>query len=327
MGSFASGSGRKTRPIAFFVSISDMVSGHLRDWLLIIDPSCGSFQVQLVNWPYLRETFLQTRIFQVDAFSSRLFGGNPAAVMPLERFLPDNVLQALAAENNLAETAFIVADGADYLLRWFTPTVEVPLCGHATLASAAVVMERLEPRRSGVTFHSASGALPVSRAGGAYLMNFPARPSEPIGLSPEFAAALGAVPLEVHVNEFNYLAVFEHANIVRELVPDIAAVARLDRDGVIVTAPGDGNYDFFSRYFAPAKGIPEDPATGSAHCMLAPYWSKRLAKTSFRAFQSSPRGGEIVCALIADRVELQGSCVFYLEGEVHVDDALTHALD
>lgn len=270
---------------------------------------------------------LQNRIFQVDAFSSRLFGGNPAAVMPLERFWPNDLLQAVAAENNVAETAFIVADGSDYLLRWFTPTTEVPLCGHATLASAAVVLERLEPQRSRVTFHTASGSLAVSRVGDVYLMNFPARPSARIAPPPEIAPALGANPLEVYANEFNYLAVFEHANIVRELAPDIAAIKRLDRDGVIVTAPGDGSYDFTSRYFAPAKGIAEDPATGSAHCMLAPYWSKRLAKTSFRAFQASARGAEIVCRLIIDRVELEGSCVFYLEGQVQIDNVLTHAVD
>jgi PhzF family phenazine biosynthesis protein len=257
-------------------------------------------------------------IFQIDAFTSRRFAGNPAAVMPMENFPADNVLQAIAAENNLAETAFLVPEGSDYRLRWFTPMVEVPLCGHATLASAAVVMERLEPGRSKVVFHSASGPLTVKRADAGYVMDFPARPSEPVSSPPGLADALGVVPVDVLVNAFNYMAVLENAQVVRELAPDMAAIARIDRPGVIVTAPGDGIYDFVSRYFAPAKGIPEDPVTGAAHCMLAPYWAKRLGKSAFRAFQASRRGGEILCRLAGDRVELEGTCVFYLEGEVEI---------
>jgi PhzF family phenazine biosynthesis protein len=257
-------------------------------------------------------------IFQIDAFTSRRFAGNPAAVMPMENFPADNVLQAIAAENNLAETAFLVPEGSDYRLRWFTPMVEVPLCGHATLASAAVVMERLEPGRSKVVFHSASGPLTVKRADAGYVMDFPARPSEPVSSPPALADALGVVPVDVLVNVFNYMAVLENAQVIRELAPDMAAIARIDRPGVIVTAPGDGIYDFVSRYFAPAKGIPEDPVTGAAHCMLAPYWAKRLGKSAFRAFQASRRGGEILCRLAGDRVELEGTCVFYLEGEVEI---------
>jgi predicted PhzF superfamily epimerase YddE/YHI9 len=257
-------------------------------------------------------------IFQIDAFTTRRFAGNPAAVMPLETFPADATLQAIAAENNLAETAFLVPDGEDYRLRWFTPATEVPLCGHATLASAAVVMERLQPGRTAVVFHSASGPLTVNRIGAGYVMDFPARPSEGITPPPGLAEALGAEPGEVFANVFNYLAFFEDARVLRELSPDMPAVARLDRPGVIVTAPGDGNYDFLSRYFAPAKGIPEDPVTGAAHCMLTPYWARRLGKTSFRAFQCSRRGGEVLCRLRGDRVELEGSCVFYLEGEVEI---------
>lgn len=257
-------------------------------------------------------------IFQVDAFTARLFAGNPAAVMPMDRFLDDATLQALAAENNLAETAFLVPDGHHYRLRWFTPTTEVPLCGHATLASAAVVMERLEPGRSDVLFHSASGPLAVNRAGAGYVMDFPVRRSDPGPAPPGLSEALGAVPIEVLSDTFNYLVLLESAQVVRELAPDIAAFARMDRSGVIVTAPGDGPYDFISRYFAPAKGIPEDSVTGGAHCALAPYWAKRLGKTVFRAFQASRRGGEIICRLGGDRVELEGTCVFYLEGEVEI---------
>jgi PhzF family phenazine biosynthesis protein len=261
---------------------------------------------------------MRTPIFQVDAFTTRRFAGNPAAVMPLDHFLDDATLQAIAAENNLAETAFFVADGGDYRLRWFTPTTEVPLCGHATLASAAVIMERLEPGRMTVTFHSASGPLTVKRTDAGYVMDFPVRVSKPVSIPHGLAAALGAVPIEVFADAFNYMALLESAKVVRELVPDIAAIARMDRSGVVVTAPGDGVYDFVSRYFAPAKGIPEDPVTGGAHCALAPYWAKRLGKATFRAFQASRRGGEVVCRLAGDRVELEGSCVFYLEGEAEV---------
>lgn len=261
---------------------------------------------------------MRTPIFHLDAFTTRRFAGNPAAVMPMDRFLEDDVLQAIAAENNLAETAFLVSDGSDYRLRWFTPTTEVPLCGHATLASAAVVMERLEPGRSRVVFHSVSGPLTVSRSGSGYVMDFPVRPSDLIETPPGLADALGVVPIEVFANEFNYLALVESEEVLRALAPDMAAIVRLGRGGVIVTALGEGVYDFVSRYFAPAKGIPEDPVTGGAHTMLAPYWAKRLGKTVFRAFQASQRGGEIICRLTRDRIEMEGNCVFYLEGEVEI---------
>ncbi len=257
-------------------------------------------------------------IFQVDAFTRRVFGGNPAAVMVLQAFPDDAVLQAIAAENNLAETAFLVREGADYRIRWFTPLVEVPLCGHATLASAAVVMERLEPGRTNATFHSMSGPLPVRRAGQGYALDFPARPSEPIPVPETLTRALGAAPAEVRLNRFNYMAVFDDANAVRRLSPDMTAVAALDRPGVIATAPGDAGHDFVSRYFAPAKGIPEDPVTGAAHCMLAPYWANRLGKPELRAWQASARGGEVLCRVAGERVELEGSCVFFLEGRASI---------
>lgn len=257
-------------------------------------------------------------IYQVDAFAARRFAGNPAAVMVLDDFVEDGVLQAIAAENNLAETAFLVRDGEDFRLRWFTPTVEVPLCGHATLASAAVVMERLSPGRNRVVFHTASGPLTVDRRSDGYLMNFPARPCEPVAPPNGLAEALGEHPVEVVMDRFNYLALLQSADRVRRLAPDLASIARLDRSGVIVTALGDDGYDFVSRYFAPAKGIPEDPVTGGAHCALAPYWAKRLGKTALRAFQASRRGGEIVCSVIGDRVELEGRCIFYLEGRAEI---------
>jgi PhzF family phenazine biosynthesis protein len=261
---------------------------------------------------------MRTPIFQIDAFTTRRFAGNPAAVMPMKNFPADAVMQAVAAENNLAETAFLVSEGNDYRLRWFTPKIEVPLCGHATLASAAVVMERLDPGCNSVVFHTASGPLTVKRSDVGYIMDFPARPSEPVSVPPRLAEALGAVPVEVFANVFNYMALLESAQVLRELAPDMTVIARIDRPGVIVTAPGEGIYDFVSRYFAPAKGIPEDPVTGAAHCMLAPYWAKRLGRNEFRAFQASRRGGEIICRLAGDRVELEGACVFYLEGEVEI---------
>lgn len=257
-------------------------------------------------------------IFQVDAFASRRFAGNPAAVLPLERYPDDATLLAIAAENNLAETAFLVAEGGDYRLRWFTPALEVPLCGHATLASAAVVMERLEPKRRSVVFHTASGPLTVQRNERGYVMNFPSRPSEKVPAPAGLVQALGVTPVEVYLNVFNYMAVLESAGTVRTLSPDIAGLERLDRNGVIVTGPGDGIYDFTSRYFAPQKGIPEDPVTGAAHCMLAPYWAKRLGKIEFLAYQASKRGGEVRCRLQGERVELEGACVFYLEGKVDI---------
>jgi PhzF family phenazine biosynthesis protein len=261
---------------------------------------------------------MRTKIFQVDAFAARRFAGNPAAVVLLNVFLDDAVLQAIAAENNLSETAFLVPENGEYRLRWFTPTIEVPLCGHATLASAAVVMERLEPGRQRVVFSSASGPLTVSRTDTGYVMNFPARPSARVPIPEGLAAALGTVPVEVFANEFNYLVLAASVPTVRELAPNMEALTRLDRSGVVVTAEGSGEYDFVSRYFAPAKGIPEDPVTGGAHCMLAPYWAQRLGRAEFRAYQASRRGGEIVCRVVGDRVDLEGRCVFYMEGEVEI---------
>ena len=259
--------------------------------------------------------------FQIDAFTQERFRGNPAAVLVLEAYPDDATMLAIAAENNLAETAFVVPDGGHYHLRWFTPRLEVPLCGHATLASAAVVLERLTPERDTVTFETLSGPLHVSRQDDVYRLDLPARPSEPIEVPDAIIQALGAEPAQVWVNSFNYMAVFDDADRVRQLAPDMAAVAALDRLGVIATAPGDrvnAAHDMVSRYFAPAKGIPEDPVTGAAHCTLAPYWSGRLGKTELRAHQASARGGEMTCRLAGDRVELEGACVFVIEGQMAI---------
>lgn len=233
-------------------------------------------------------------IFQLDAFTTRRFSGNPAAVVVLEGFPDDAVLQEVAAENNLAETAFIVRSGGRYRLRWFTPTVEVPLCGHATLAAGAVVVERLEPGLDRVVFDTASGQLTVDRDGAGYRMDLPARTVRAVPMPPALSAALGVEPLETAVDGNNYLALLPGADDVRSLQPDVAAIARLDRTGVVVTAAGDGTYDFVSRYFAPAKGIAEDPVTGGAHCALVPFWAARTGKDTFFAYQASPRGGELV---------------------------------
>ncbi|MGH8226911.1 MAG: PhzF family phenazine biosynthesis protein [Steroidobacteraceae bacterium] len=261
---------------------------------------------------------MRVRIFQIDAFATRRFSGNPAAVMLMESLSDEALLQAVAGENNLAETAFIMPQGSDYRIRWFTPTNEVPLCGHATLASAAVVMERLEPAREEVAFHSASGVLTVKRAPPAYVMNFPARRTTPVAMPVALPTALGATPVEVVADDINYLTRLGSADAVRKASPDFAAVAALDRKGLIITAEGEEGFDFVSRYFAPAQGVPEDPVTGSAHCALAGYWAERLGKTELRAFQASRRGGEIACRFLGDRVELSGTCVFFLEGEAEI---------
>jgi PhzF family phenazine biosynthesis protein len=262
---------------------------------------------------------MKVALFQLDAFTTRRFAGNPAAVVVLEEFVDDTLLQAVAAENNLAETAFVVRSAGRYRLRWFTPTLEVPLCGHATLAAGAVVLERLEPGRDRVVFDTASGPLVVERQGPEYRMDLPVRTLRPVSPPSALSAALGVTPTEVATTDGNnYLALLHDADAVRSLRPDLAAIARLDRTGVVVTAAGDGRYDFVSRYFAPAKGIPEDHVTGAAHCGLTPFWAARTGKDTFLAHQASPRGGELACRLVGDRVQLQGGCVFYLEGQIEL---------
>ncbi len=264
-------------------------------------------------------------IFQVDAFANELFRGNPAAVCPLSAWLPDNTLQAIAAENNLSETAFFVSNGGSYALRWFTPAIEVPLCGHATLASAFVIFEYLDRSADGVRFTTASGELIVKRAGKLLAMDLPRYQAEPCQPPDDLIQGLVRVPREVrHYGESgktgNYLAVYDSEEDVRLLQPEMSYLARLERHGVIATAPGD-KADFVSRYFAPAFGIPEDPVTGSSHCVLVPYWAGRLGKTQFHAQQISARGGELVCQLEDSRVILAGNAVCYLRGSILLPDA------
>lgn len=255
-------------------------------------------------------------IYQIDAFTNRLFAGNPAAVCVLTEWLPDELMLAIAAENNLSETAFLVGEGGRYGLRWFTPVLEVDLCGHATLAAAFVVFRFLEPALDAVRFDTRSGELTVRRRGEWLEMDFPPRPPARAQPPPGLIEALGRPPREVWKAR-DYMAVYDSEDDVRHLAPDMAALGRVDMFAAIVTAPGS-DADFVSRFFAPAVGVPEDPVTGSAHCTLAPYWASRLGKTVLRARQLSPRGGEILCELRGDRVALAGQAVLYLEGVIHL---------
>lgn len=255
-------------------------------------------------------------IYQVDAFTDRVFSGNPAAVVPLEAWLPDATLQAIAAENNLSETAFFLREGRDYALRWFTPTIEVELCGHATLASAHVIFDRLEPRRDAVAFRTLkAGTLRVTRQGDDLAMDFPALAPHPAAAPAGLAEALGAPPVAVLAARY-HLAVYESEAEVKALRPDFGALARVECVAAIATAPGEDGVDFVSRCFTPAQGIPEDPVTGSSHCSLIPYWAERLGKTALRARQVSARGGDLRCALGSGRVTIAGRCVSYLEGTI-----------
>ncbi len=256
-------------------------------------------------------------VYHVDAFSSRPFGGNPAAVCPLESWLPDATLQAIAGEHNLSETAFYVPDGGSYRLRWFTPQVEIDLCGHATVATAHVILKvRRESSASRLVFQSQSGELAVSRDGDLYTLDFPARPPQACAVPENLAAALGAAPQTVLAAR-DYLCVFGSEDDVVALQPDMTALAALDRFAVIVTAPG-ADCDFVSRFFAPAKGVPEDPVTGSAHCTLIPYWAERLGKSTMFARQRSRRGGEVWCEHRGGRVGISGRAVTYSEGVIEI---------
>jgi PhzF family phenazine biosynthesis protein len=257
-------------------------------------------------------------LYQVDAFTNRLFRGNPAAICPLKEWLPDETLQAIAAENNLAETAYYIPNGKGYHLRWFTPGVEVDLCGHATLAAAHVILAiRRELAGSRVTFLSKSGELTVDREGDLYALDFPARAPEECAANPQLEDALGAKPKQLLAAR-DYLCVFDREGDVRALAPNMEKLMTIDRFAVIVTAPGR-DCDFVSRFFAPAKGVPEDPVTGSAHCTLIPYWSKRLGRTKLHARQISKRGGELWCEDRGARVKIAGNAVTYLEGEIEVN--------
>ena len=256
-------------------------------------------------------------IYQVDAFTLGPFSGNPAAVCPLDTWLDDATMQNIAAENNLAETAFIVPSEEGYDLRWFTPMVEVDLCGHATLAAGYVVLNHLQPDLESVSFETISGQLTVSRDGERLSMDFPARPPIPVPVSEALSDALGKAPSEVHLSR-DILAVYDNEASVRSLSPDQTKLLALEEGfGVIVTAKGD-TVDFVSRFFGPKAGVAEDPVTGSAHCTLVPYWALRLGWSELVAHQVSKRGGELHCELRGDRVIMSGHCVLFLTGSIHL---------
>ena len=260
---------------------------------------------------------MELPIFQIDAFTSRSFGGNPAAVVVLaEEWLADELLQAIAAENNLSETAFVLTRFQPFPLRWFTPKIEVDLCGHATLASAYVLLKHYFPAQSQVKFATRSGELTITRRGGQLAMDFPARPGERIPVSDEIIAALGAKPAEAYLAR-DLLTIFSAETEVAALKPNLELVAALDAFAVIASAKG-GQVDFVSRFFAPRAGIPEDPVTGSAHCTLIPYWAGRLGKDVLIARQLSPRGGDLSCEMNRERVLIAGDAVEYLRGKISI---------
>ena len=261
---------------------------------------------------------MKSKIFQVDAFASAVFEGNPAAVVPLEAWLADPLLQAIAAENNLSETAFFVPAADGFRLRWFTPNSEVDLCGHATLAAAHVLFEHLGWSATVIRFASNSGPLVVRREDGLLAMDFPAVASTPVIAPPDLEAGLGVLP-EAVLAGTDYLVVLDSAAAVEAVKPDFVRLARLDRRGVIVTASGNDE-DFVSRCFYPALDVNEDPVTGSAHCQLAPYWADRLDKTRLAARQLSRRGGQVDCELQGERVVLRGRAVTYLEGMIRLPE-------
>ncbi|MBI4204551.1 MAG: PhzF family phenazine biosynthesis protein [Betaproteobacteria bacterium] len=259
---------------------------------------------------------MEIPFYQIDAFTNRAFSGNPAGVCFLDSWLSDSVLQSIAAENNLPETAFLVQQGDDYQLRWFTPTVEVALCGHATLASAFAIFTYAAPGRQSVGFHTKSGLLSVERQGELLVLDFPATNPAPCPWPDGIGEILGQKPSEV-LRSRDLLVVFDSKEQVRNLNPDMARIAALDCFAVIVTAPGNES-DYVSRFFAPRQGIPEDPATGSAHSTLIPYWASRLRKKELHALQLSPRGGEFFCTDRGDRVAIAGQAVAFLSGTIRV---------
>ena len=263
---------------------------------------------------------MKLSLYQVDAFTTRLFGGNPAAVVPLKKWLSAELMQQLALENNLSETVFFVPSevkGADYDIRWFTPEVEINLCGHATLASAYVIFNILKAKKKKIVFSSQSGLLTVIRKKNTFEMDFPSWPPEKVTEYPEaLVASLGNPAVTGVYKSRDYLVELANEDAVRSLEPDFTLMKKVG-EKVIVTAPGK-EVDFVSRFFAPTAGVAEDPVTGSAHSQLIPFWSYKLDKTEMTAQQLSHRGGELVCALNGDRVMIGGECVFYMKGTFEV---------
>lgn len=261
---------------------------------------------------------MKLSMFQADAFTSELFKGNPAAVVPLDSWLDDELLLSIALENNLSETAYLVPNGEGYHIRWFTPGVEVDLCGHATLASSHVIFAELGFTGQTIQYQSRSGPLEVEIGERGYIMDFPAEAQTPCDIPEEIVKGLGLSPAAVYKGT-DYLAVVESQQVVEQLAPDFREIARLDSRGLIVTAPGD-DCDFVSRCFFPQTGVDEDPVTGSAHCQMTPFWTECLGKREFVARQLSTRGGEVKCELKGERVRLEGKAVTFFEGTIQIPD-------
>ncbi len=259
---------------------------------------------------------MKLKIYQIDAFAAEVFKGNSAAVIPLDKWLPDEIMQKIAEENNLAETAFFVKKDDIYEIRWFTPKLEVDLCGHATLASAHVIINYLNNKSKLIRFSSKSGELKVRKENDGLVLNFPAKTFNIAKLPDGLFEGLGALPVELYKND-DYMMVLDSEKEVRELNPDFNLLNKVDTRGIIVTAKGEKT-DFVSRFFAPRVGINEDPVTGSAHTMLIPYWSKRLHKKELSAQQISARGGSLHCVDLGERVEIKGTAVTYLVGEITI---------
>lgn len=257
-------------------------------------------------------------IYQVDAFTDKLYGGNPAAIIPLTEWLPATIMQKIAVENNLSETAFFVPEGDHFELRWFTPEYEIDLCGHATLATAHILFTALGYQKDTIHFHTQkAGTLTVGRKDDLYTLDFPSRPAKKTEAPDGLIEALGSnKPIEI-LKSRDYMLVYETETDVVALKPDFSALAKFDILGVIATAKGDHS-DFVSRFFIPSAGINEDPVTGSAHCNLIPYWAEKLGKTELHAFQLSARRGELWCELKGDRVLMAGKAVTYLKGEIYL---------
>ena len=259
---------------------------------------------------------MKLSLYQVDAFAEKSFEGNPAAVIPLESWLPDRTMQAIAEENNLAETVFFVPTRPGYHIRWFTPNQEVKLCGHATLASAYVLWNVLGIQSDSITFESLSGPLVVTKTDALITLDFPAQLPEKCDIPKDLLAGLGRTPIECYRNE-DYLAVFDSEDAVSQISPNHSFLEQLDLRGVIATARSS-HYDFVLRFFAPKFGIPEDPVTGSAQTQLLPYWSEKIGKSSLRSKQISARGGKLGSELKGNRVHISGSAVLYMEGTIHI---------
>jgi PhzF family phenazine biosynthesis protein len=260
---------------------------------------------------------MDIRLYQVDAFTEKIFGGNPAAVCPLHDWLPDALMQQIAAENNLAETAFFVPKGSGFHIRWFTPKAEVDLCGHATLASAHVMFNYLAYEKDEIVFDSRSGKLKVRKKSDLLTLDFPVDVPEAIEAPSFLLEAFSEKPLEVLKGKMDYLLVFSGQHQVEKMSPKFELIAKAESRGAIITARGK-EVDFVSRYFAPQFGIPEDPVTGSAHTVLTPYWAKKLGKTEMNAIQLSERRGYLHCKLAGNRVEISGKACTYLIGEIEL---------